>query len=235
MGSILSGGRRSNNSNSSTSSSGLNEIRVLCLGDSLTAGTIDYQLKMPYSTCLSNLLQARGHSNIAFLNAGVNGDTVPRMQARLETLLRKDSFQYLILLGGTNDLGFINTDDLSVSPEDIAASISFEGIYDLLMKAPHVKAFLHLTVPYVVYDRLDPRFKDVKDALNRRILLADCPKKRTLDINSSHLQFNHLLLSEATRERYWQDSLHYTATGYQRMAESIYDDVISMIQEQRQE
>ncbi|KAF9274182.1 hypothetical protein BGZ68_000890 [Mortierella alpina] len=216
---------------SSSNSSGHNEIRVLCLGDSLTAGCIDYHITMPYSTCLSQLLKARGHSNIVFANAGVNGNTVPQMQARLETILRQDTFHYLILLGGTNDLGGVNIDDLTVSPEEVAARISFQGIYDMLMNAPHLKAFLHLTVPYNVFDRLHPRFKDVKDALNRRILLRDCPKKRVLDINDPNLQFNHLLLSDNLRERYWQDALHYTATGYQRMAECIYDDVLSMIQE----
>ncbi|CAO3571765.1 unnamed protein product [Mortierella alpina] len=224
----------SNPSNSNSSGSDHNEIKVLCLGDSLTAGTIDHYSKKPYSSCLSQLLQARGHNNITFVNAGVNGDTVPRMQERLHTLLRQDTFHYLILLGGTNDLGWISTEDLTKSAEDIAAGISFKGIYDMLSNAPHLKAFLHLTVPYVAFDRLDPRFKDVKDALNRRILLHDCSKKRVLDLNRPDLKFNHILMSEATRERYWHDSLHYTAIGYQRMAESIYDDVLAMIQEQNQ-
>ncbi|KAF9951351.1 hypothetical protein BGZ72_007124 [Mortierella alpina] len=212
--------------------SGHRAIKILCLGDSLTAGTIDYLHKMPYSLCLSNLLKSKGHSNITFVNAGVNGDTVRQMKARLDTLLRQETFDHLILLGGTNDLGGINLHGHSDSPEDIAARISFEAIYDRLMNAPSLKTFLHLTVPYTVFDRLDPRFKDVKDALNHRILLRDCPKKRALDINRPDLQFNHLLLSETIRERYWSDSLHYTAVGYQHMAESIYQDVLSMIQEQ---
>ncbi|KAG0205423.1 hypothetical protein BGX28_002994 [Mortierella sp. GBA30] len=205
-------------------------IRILCLGDSLTAGTIAHGIsEEPYSTFLADMLTAQGRKHdIVFVNAGINGDTVNDIQERLPVLLEQNTYHYLILLAGTNDLGAIMSLE-SDSADDAVAHISFNSIYSMLMAVPDLRGFLHLTVPYNTFDRLDANNKRVKDALNRRILLEKCPKKRVLDINDPTIGFNHLLMSEQDREMYWQDALHYTAEGYRRLAQSIHEGLLKMI------
>ncbi|KAG0255311.1 hypothetical protein BG011_005203 [Mortierella polycephala] len=211
-----------------------NIINILCLGDSLTAGLVENDLHEPYTTYLTHLFKTQGLEHVVFVNAGVHQDTVEDIQSRLPALLEQHPFDFLILFGGINDLGDIDMVPESFthdSPDDRVAHISFDAIYNQLMASPSLKSFLQLTIPYTAFDRLDPNEKNNKDALNRRILLHPCPKKRVLDINSPHLSFNHLLATECERALYWQDAIHYSVKGYQRLAECIYTGLYPILQE----
>ncbi|KAG0038791.1 hypothetical protein BGZ83_002996 [Gryganskiella cystojenkinii] len=191
-------------------------MKVLCIGDSLTAGYIDgYQYHAPYTNHLSQLL---GHST-TLTNAGVDGDTVYQIQERLRLLLQ-DHYDVVVLLGGTNDLGGIDPMDSSET-EDAVSCISFTEIYDLIMGSS-TKALIQLTVPFNTFDRLDPQHRMLKEALNRRIHQAVCSKKIVVEINHPALGFNHLEMTEQARDMYFHDALHYTAKGYERMAECIF-------------
>lgn len=192
-------------------------MKVLCIGDSLTAGYIDgYQDHAPYTRRLDQLLD---HS-VTLTNAGVDGDTVHEIQRRLRLLLQ-DHYDVVVLLGGTNDLGGIMGLFDPMETDDAVSCISFAGIYDLIMGST-TKALIQLTVPFNAFDRLDPQSRDQKEALNRQIQQAVCPKKMVLDINHPALGFNHLEMTEQANAIYFQDSLHYTAKGYERMAECVF-------------
>ncbi|KAF9172657.1 hypothetical protein BGX21_002991 [Mortierella sp. AD011] len=203
-------------------------INILCLGDSLTNGHIRGRAHTPYSDHIQSLLNSNGQNHVTLFNAGVDGDTVPGMLSRLPTLLQQAQFHHVIFLGGTNDLAFVsNADD--ITPEQATAHISFKPIYDILVAQQSIKSFLHLTVPYNTFDRLDPDYKSYKDALNNRIISGPCPKKSFLDLNNPALNFNHLLMTEDERDELWSDALHYSNLGYKRLATCIYTELEKML------
>ena len=84
--------------------------RILCFGDSLTEG-YTFQASgqfHPYSTKLQQLLEAHCHDSVEVRMAGVSGEiVVPSMTQRLDRLLKEASqpYDWVIILGGTNDLG----------------------------------------------------------------------------------------------------------------------------------
>ncbi|KAI8606676.1 SGNH hydrolase-type esterase domain-containing protein [Dissophora ornata] len=208
-------------------------VKVLCLGDSLTAGFVKGAYFAPYSDHLANLFKDQHPQNnidVIFVNAGINGDTIDHIQERLPNLLRKDQYHHVVFLAGTNDLGGIDHDEALTAEEEVA-HLSYQGIYDMMTAAPTLKSFLQLTIPYNAFDRLDPTLKDMKDALNDRILREPCPKKKVLDLNDPQYGFNNLLMTDDERSEYWQDGLHYTAKGYKRLADCICNGVAEMILE----
>ncbi|KAF9906756.1 hypothetical protein BX616_000637 [Lobosporangium transversale] len=205
-------------------------IKVLCLGDSLTAGFANWYTSStytPYSDYLTTLFKAQGRNDIEFINAGVNGDTVKCIQERLATLLKKDNYQHVILLGGTNDLADVSAES---TPEDAVAHIDFEPMFRLLLAQPHLKSILQLTVPISAYDVHHLHYRSCKAALNNRILNNSCEKLKVLDLNDSTLGFNYLHLSEDEQARFWSDGLHYTPEGYEHMAQCIFNELVKVLQ-----
>ncbi|KAF9321868.1 hypothetical protein BG003_010124 [Podila horticola] len=193
-------------------------MKVLCIGDSLTAGYIDYNDHSPYTDHLDQLLN---HS-VTITNAGVDGETVLEIEQRLRLLLQ-GHYDVVVLLGGTNDLGGImGFHPNSVSADAAVSHISFAGIDTMILESQTTRALIQLTVPFNAFDRMDPQSREQKEALNRQIKQTACLKKVVLDINHPSLGFNYFDMTEQAREMYFQDSLHYTAKGYQRMAECVF-------------
>ncbi|KAI7816715.1 hypothetical protein BC939DRAFT_32936 [Gamsiella multidivaricata] len=163
------------------------------------------------------MFRAQHHDDrvVVFVNAGVDEDTIKDIHARLIELLQQGQYQYLALLGGTNDLEAVVSDlsQDSTQFDETITQISFEPIYDLLMDSLTLKHFLQLIVLYNVFDRLAPHDKNTKDPLNHYVLHRFCPKKRILDLNDPSLGFNYLLMSDKERKENWNDALHYTTKG----------------------
>jgi lysophospholipase L1-like esterase len=94
-------------------------ITVLCIGDSHTAGFPDYDPFMggdPESSYQFWLTKALMNANPALtynlINEGMCGDTSRGIVQRLLQSLRKQSYDLVILAGGTNDLGLNNSDQV---------------------------------------------------------------------------------------------------------------------------
>ncbi|KAF9411732.1 hypothetical protein BGZ94_001249 [Podila epigama] len=245
-------------------------MKILCIGDSLTAGYISDDLgHAPYSDHLDQMLRlgtssisstnctsstscanisgdaSTGASSIIgtntrtntfvahITNAGVDGETVSEIEERLKQLLAEDEYVAVVLLGGTNDLGDLGFECSTSSEADVEAAvadISFDGIYRLLEGSKATLLCLQLTVPFNAFDRLDDLEKARKEALNRRIMSTPYPKKVVLDINDPSYGFNYLRMTETERALYFSDSLHYTALGYRRLAECIYNALCPALQ-----
>ncbi|KAF9438669.1 hypothetical protein BGZ76_006042 [Entomortierella beljakovae] len=208
-------------------------INILCIGDSLTAGHIGYRQYSPYTEPLKALLldnPAFNNHTISITNAGVDGETTDEILPRLSTQLQENRFDYVVLLAGTNDIGWISSEDTTIPAEDAISHITFEPMYTLLTNSESVKGFIQLTVPYNSSDRRSAFYKANKDALNHRITQNPCPKKSVLDLNDPALNFNYFFLSEQDQDKYWLwDNLHYSVDGYTRIAECIYPALVKMI------
>ena len=89
-------------------------IRILCIGDSHTAGFPDYDPlmggdpKSSYQFWLKKgLMEMDPGNEYILLNEGACGDTSRGIVARLLSALGNGQYDLVILAGGTNDLGMV--------------------------------------------------------------------------------------------------------------------------------
>ena len=106
-------------------------LRILCLGDSLTAGYTNWGMSFfPYSDTLTerlkdSLLSTDVHVDVdGFSGDQVRGQFVKRMQRSCEKA-KANPYDWIIVLGGTNDLGW------GQKPPEI-----FEGLSTFYVSCP---------------------------------------------------------------------------------------------------
>eukprot|EP00112_Aurelia_sp_Birch-Aquarium-sp1_P020721 Seg540.10 transcript_id=Seg540.10/GoldUCD/mRNA.D3Y31 product="hypothetical protein" protein_id=Seg540.10/GoldUCD/D3Y31 len=198
----------------------LRPYRILCFGDSLTEGWHNNGFKFhPYTIRLAELFKANGKDNVELINRGLSGETVhPEMVTRLPAILKRESpFNLAIILGGTNDLAFLST----------AKKVGlFENIKTLHEMA-HEKGVktCALTIPNASFDML-PTFAEYvnyREDVNKRIREFVSQKSEMVclvDLSSKLPMFG---VSDEDLSKYWDDDLHFTPQGYDRMAELIFE------------
>ncbi|WP_067224120.1 arylesterase [Stappia indica] len=105
-------------------------LRILALGDSLTAG---YQLppEAAFPVQLEAALKARGH-DVIVINAGVSGDTTAAGLARLDWSLGEGADAVIVELGANDALRGLPTASARANLDKIVASLSERGIPVLL-------------------------------------------------------------------------------------------------------
>ncbi len=85
---------------------------MLGFGDSLTAGTPGYDPSYggdessQYGFWLLKSSKSEGHYSVSFVNQGVPGELAQLMHGRLERLLQQKRYGAVIILGGSNDIGW---------------------------------------------------------------------------------------------------------------------------------
>lgn len=113
-----------------------NEIVIVALGDSLTAG---YQLPpdAAFPVQLEKALRAKGH-NVRVVNAGVSGDTAGDGLARLDWALPPEADAVIIELGANDALRGIPVAETRKSLDTILSRLKERGLPVLLtgMEAP---------------------------------------------------------------------------------------------------
>ncbi|WP_067340901.1 arylesterase [Stappia indica] len=105
-------------------------LRILALGDSLTAG---YQLppEAAFPVQLEAALKARGH-DVIVINAGVSGDTTAAGLARLDWSLGEGADAVIVELGANDALRGLPTASARANLDKIVESLSERGIPVLL-------------------------------------------------------------------------------------------------------
>ena len=108
----------------------IKSLRILCFGDSLTAGYTRFGLEFhPYADHLrAGLQRLLSTSDIETEVAGFSGDQVrgaylPRIKAKCGST--KTAYDWIIVMGGTNDLAW------GQSPDEI-----YEGLSKYLLSVP---------------------------------------------------------------------------------------------------
>ncbi|KAK0108547.1 hypothetical protein ONS95_003347 [Cadophora gregata] len=186
-------------------------LRILCFGDSLTEGYSMYGMHWsPYSKTLQTALEEQLGSEwkVEIETDGVSGQLVTTgFRRRMEGLYRADRtrespFDWVIFLGGTNDLAY------SILPTKIYDEI--EAITALPLETG--AQVLTLTVPEcgVKSAKLDGR----RGELNRLIKEDGRENVYALDL---HALIPYHSMPEAERDEIWDDGLHFTPTGYERV------------------
>lgn len=197
---------------------------IVCFGDSLTAG---YQSpthrhpggeETPYGTYLQEWLGPEADVRIS----GVCGEVTGEMAMRFRQDVLALHPRYVILLGGTNDLGW------NAHPREIMRNLL--KMYETAL-AQQVTPIL-VTVPSL---RVDTEGSPdgqawVQDHLDRREELNGMIRRYAEDKNLSCVDVFAATAEAGSRQlapQYSNDGLHLTTLGYRRLAELLFDQVLA--------
>jgi acyl-CoA thioesterase I len=198
----------------------LSSISIVCFGDSLTVGYQSPTYDVPYmvETPYGSFLQERLGTQAAVMTSGVCGEVTRDMVGRFEQEVVAYAPDYVVILGGTNDLGGY------VAPPDIFSNLLC--LYDQA-RAADIRP-VAVTVPSIRMD-IDPAdrhwlddFVVQRQHLNR-LILDYCAKHAMdcVDLFDATAEPDTCLLAG----RYSNDGLHLTTSGYRKLADLLYEQV----------
>jgi acyl-CoA thioesterase-1 len=129
-------------------------IRLLILGDSLTAG-YGLAAEEAFPAQLEEALLQSGR-NVSVINAGVSGDTSAGGLARLDWALQDDPQMVIVALGGNDALRGLPPEETFANLDAILERLKVAGIHVILigMKAPRNLGESYTTAFDQIYPRL---------------------------------------------------------------------------------
>ncbi|KAI9171512.1 Esterase, SGNH hydrolase-type [Paramyrothecium foliicola] len=199
-------------------------LRILCFGDSLTYGyTNGGRDSCPYSLTLAERIAAAlPDVKLEVITNGVSGDvaTFARFAKRLETECEKRWFDWVIVLGGTNDLAY------GIQPDKIFAAL--EAVWDIPLSRN--SKVLALTVPECLSRNASVNARRAE--LNEMILSHQANNYHAFNLR---VKIPYHSLSEADQEKYWDDGLHMTPAGYKWMGGFIGDELVELLSVEEQQ
>jgi len=197
-------------------------VRVVALGDSLTVGFQSYGLlgveesSAPYTDYLVEQARKEFTADVVsleVLNKGIVGELTEQMLSRFDSDVIRASPKIVIILGGSNDLGW------GLSVEEVFSNL--REMYELSLRNGITS--IACTVPSILDydDGIPPRI-----TLNR-LIQEYCWK--------THVRCADLFTATMERAtgrlaaRYSSDGLHLNAEGYRRMGLTIYEQALAPI------
>jgi len=192
-------------------------VRVVALGDSLTVGFQSYGLfgneegLTPYTEFLAERIRKEFHPGILsveIINKGVIGELSEQMLIRFDVDVVDLSPRFVIILGGSNDLGW------GLSPEEIFSNL--RQMYELSMKNDIVP--IACKIPSILgFDAgIPPR-----RVLNKFI------QEHSLKMGIRCVDLFRATMDPATSRlasRYSSDGLHLNSEGYRKMSEAVFEE-----------
>jgi len=192
-------------------------LKIVALGDSLTVGESEFDSGSDEYTSFPRYLEflARRHLDpcqsdleVRVVNKGVCGDLTSGMLERFSSDVIEEKPDYVIILGGTNDLGW-NLDPAMIirnltTMYDAALS---QGIGPVACSIPSILGFDELIPPRL---RLNGMIR--AEAEKRSIAFVD------VFAATADPKANRLL------DEYSADGLHLNAKGYRRVGQYIFDN-----------
>ena len=205
---------------------------VLCFGDSLTRGYYNNgHSSHPYSIKLSQLLNSNGRLKYYVKTSGkVREMAHGSMERRLPQVLGNSSrFDWVIILGGTNDVAHVKNfgdDDsfmnqlISIWKPKIVRDI--EVLHEISHKYG-AKTVL-LTIPETAYEAW-PNFKTLwvmRNKINQDLREYARRSQGNTVLCDLAAKLPRHSLSPQAQALLWNDHLHLTPFGYDKMAEIVY-------------
>lgn len=177
-------------------------MKIIAFGDSLTVGYQYPDPPAPYASFLAALLPA----DTAMAVAGVSGETTSDMLRRFDREILKNRPDRVIILGGTNDLGW-----------GLPADAILKNLILMYRQALAAKiAPVACAVPSILGadEFIPPRL-----ALNRKI------EQEAEALQIPFVDFFRATSGPAGRllEEYSSDGLHLNTRGYEKMAQAVYE------------
>ncbi|CAF1516941.1 unnamed protein product [Rotaria magnacalcarata] len=203
-------------------------LNILTVGDSLTAGYHKYgQSYHPYSIHLKHLFDSI-NKPVSITEKGVSGErVVPSMVKRLRHLLEQSTYyDWIIILGGTNDFA-------DQRPAERIFKDGLEPMYTMCLN--HYQGKAKLVAMTVIENTI---FSPTHNADENRQKLNQMIRDYVTQSNDPDRVFlvdldrgipYHSVNDTAERRRIWDDTLHLTAAGYDRMATLVFDEIKDII------
>ncbi|KAK0730855.1 SGNH hydrolase-type esterase domain-containing protein [Lasiosphaeris hirsuta] len=205
---------------------GRQKLRILCFGDSLTAGYTQMgSVYHPYEETLQQMLEmAFPDVDIETVEDGKPGDTVkhgflPRILKNFPFKKQDDeSYDWTIVLGGTNDLAY------NIKPEDIFEKLKQVWEVPLRRKSK----VLALTVPEagVFREQLNTRRTTLNDLIKGY-------KREGFHVFDLHTAVPFFAMSTKDQERYWDDNVHFTSDGYDLIGNKVGISLVSILAKEK--
>lgn len=199
-------------------------LRILCFGDSLTAGYWqDGRAFHPYATTLHRLLGGRA----AVDHVGLSGWTSTQMVSSMDdescidvcrkrwTGLRKklgeNNYSHCVILAGTNDVCRDSAENIFNNIRTLASTASSQGCNTIV-----------LTIPELAAEQSNARIKTTRRDVNALLLQCDQEEASmsTIDLAPS---LPYASAAKADRDLIWErDGLHLRPPGYDIIASVVY-------------
>ncbi|MEP6887042.1 MAG: GDSL-type esterase/lipase family protein [Nitrospirales bacterium] len=195
-------------------------ISIVCFGDSLTAGyqSPTHDVPIIRETPFGSFLQARLGPQATVMTSGVCGEVTSDMLVRFRQDVLAHRPDYVVILGGTNDLGW------HVAPAEIVSHLlcMYEqalgvGIQPVAVTVPSIRMEVDPAAEQWLNELVTQR-----QHLNRSII-EYCANKgiACVDLFTATAEAKTLLLAGP----YSNDGLHLTTEGYRKMADLLYEQV----------
>jgi len=199
-------------------------MKIVALGDSLTVGEnelsesdqVNSYPKYLEKLAEEHLRNLQSNVKVKVLNRGINGDLTSGMLERFSRDVVDEKADYVIILGGTNDLGW------GFEPAMITQNLTTmynaalnKGIVSVACSVPSILGFDALIPPRLLLNRMIRTEAEKKNMpfMDFFTATADPQTNRLLEDNSA-------------------DGLHLTAQGYQQMSKCIFDNWLRALLDQ---
>lgn len=207
-------------------------MKILCFGDSLTEGWIDNgRCFHPYTDSFHTLL-LKESQNISVINSGISGETISvDMLKRLPFVLDEHpECDLLIIQGGTNDiLQFLTLKSTNLYQNlvkliDICVQRKIPKLLILTTMEGNFEECVGATMNHVTSNNLRV---DLNQKIRQNIeqMSTESTEICICDIENEFPLFS---LSEKDVDTFWDDSIHPSAHGYDRMGEIIFKHLKSL-------
>jgi len=205
----------------------VDRIRFVALGDSLTVGFqppsafLPGKEEFPYTRFLEIILSRElpekglGHLEVSFGNVGMLGDTTRSMLERFDAHVAALEPDYVIVWGGINDLFGLK------APEEIHGNL--RRIYGKALEAG-IKSVACTLTSVQGFDALLPQIRELNDLITGHCGAHGIPVADLFAATSDE--------SGRLREAFSSDGVHLNHAGYQRVAYTIYFEVIEPLLEE---
>ena len=189
--------------------------KIVCMGDSLTEG---YGIKLD-SDWPALLEKTMDHK---FINNGISGDTTSGMLARFQQMVIAHKPDYVIIMGGVNDISF-----------DIQENHIISNIHAMTRLARHhnIQSIIGIPPPFF------PPYPNVDDALfinlpvlNNRLIEYHQTLQRFI-VTDEQPSIDFTLKMHASL--YLQDGLHPNEKGHEVMSENAKEQLVSIFQKKQ--
>ena len=199
-------------------------LQILAFGASLTAGYYNYgQDYHPYAKHLAQLFQL-ANIPVQIYVQGVSGErVVPSMVERLRSLLEQVALcDWIIIQGGTNDLGH-------GLPAEKIFKEGLQPMYEMCLN--HTSAKTKLAIMTIIenthYSPTDDGDKN-RQALNSMIrdYVAEASDQNRISLVDLDKGISyHAIKDRSDSQKMWDDVIHLTPAGYDRMATLVFDAI----------
>jgi len=197
----------------------LEALMIVALGDSLTVGYLspvtglEWPPCQPYTRFLEEMIRdaiakRRKSIRLQAINKGLNGDLTEGMLNRFDRDVLQLNPSHVIILGGTNDIGWgIPVTEIYSNLEEMYNKAIHHGILLIACAIPSILGYDSLIPPRV---RLN------------KMIHSYCKRKGTryVDLFSATADPATQRLSP----QYSNDGLHLSAEGYRKIAETIFKE-----------